>query len=219
MFACIFRLIPPPTCSPTGYCCLRLDGKDDRTTSNSVYGKKKTIKLTTIVDFGGGAGHLGMPLALLLPNCKIVVVDLNRRSIDLLIDQERRKLYAGFITSSSFGNDHYNDKPSFLCCDVEELVVIVMVMVTVMGGENKKFLAISSHFMEPFKTLLIYSIRRLHYMFVGRLQTYVFGRLVAPCCVGKLSAKAFNPDVFHAAGQNNATITYPQSDVFCKLTS
>ena len=70
----------------------------------------------------------GIPLALLLPNCKIVVVDLNRRSIDLLHDKaesvikeidseiDRQKLYADFINPSSFENDYYNDHPSFQCC-------------------------------------------------------------------------------------------------------
>ena len=39
---------------------------------------------TTIVDFGGGSGHLAIPLALLLPHCRIVVVDLSERALDLL---------------------------------------------------------------------------------------------------------------------------------------
>jgi hypothetical protein len=42
---------------------------------------------------------------------------------------------------------------------------------------------------------------------------------VAPCCVGKLSANAFNPDVYHATGQNEATVSYPQSQQFSRLLS
>ena len=37
-----------------------------------------------MVDMGGGSGHLAIPAALLHPAHRIVVIDLNRRSIDLL---------------------------------------------------------------------------------------------------------------------------------------
>lgn len=37
-----------------------------------------------IVDFAGGTGHLAVPLALLLPQCEVVCVDLKKRSLDLL---------------------------------------------------------------------------------------------------------------------------------------
>lgn len=36
-----------------------------------------------IVDFAGGSGHLGLPLALLLPRCEVVIVDLKERSLDV----------------------------------------------------------------------------------------------------------------------------------------
>lgn len=36
-----------------------------------------------IVDFAGGSGHLGLPLALLLPRCEVVIVDLKKRSLDV----------------------------------------------------------------------------------------------------------------------------------------
>jgi hypothetical protein len=39
----------------------------------------------------------------------------------------------------------------------------------------------------------------------------------APCCVGKLSTKAINPDIYNATGYNDATVKYPQSLIFCQL--
>jgi hypothetical protein len=41
--------------------------------------------------------------------------------------------------------------------------------------------------------------------------------VLAPCCVGKLSRKALNPDVFNATGRNKSAVSYPQSSLFCKL--
>ena len=38
----------------------------------------------TIVDFGGGSGHLSIPLALGRPDCRVICVDLGTRSLDLL---------------------------------------------------------------------------------------------------------------------------------------
>ncbi|KAL7564183.1 hypothetical protein ACA910_021613 [Epithemia clementina (nom. ined.)] len=38
----------------------------------------------TLVDFGGGSGHLAISLALLLPHCRIIVVELSQRSLQLL---------------------------------------------------------------------------------------------------------------------------------------
>jgi hypothetical protein len=74
------------------------------------------------------------------------------------------------------------------------------------------------------------------------------GIVVAPCCVGKLSTKAMNPDIYHATGKhisesrllygktfdlnnplmtiifltkgsNEATVSYPISSVFCELVT
>ena len=41
--------------------------------------------------------------------------------------------------------------------------------------------------------------------------------IVSPCCVGKLSQKTKNPYIFRATAQNEATITYPQSSKFCQI--
>jgi methylase of polypeptide subunit release factors len=38
----------------------------------------------TIVDFGWGSRHLSIPLALLLPNCEVIVVDLKAASLRLV---------------------------------------------------------------------------------------------------------------------------------------
>ena len=61
-----------------------------------------------IVDFAGGSGHLALPLALLLPKCEVVIVDLKERSLDvakeraalcgLLASESNLKTFCGSIT-------------------------------------------------------------------------------------------------------------------------
>lgn len=243
MIACILRLIPPSTSRPIDSCYFRLGCNDDRTTTNRVNEKKSTgTTPTTIVDFGGGSGHLGIPLALLLRNCRIVVVDLNQRSIDLLhekaatvikeieseIDPNGQKIYADLVTFSShqmisFENNRYNNNPSIRCCggssddgDNDN------------GGGGGRILdnLFTFHgpvqdFVEPFDIAIALHLcgEATDVCLRKAIDAQAAAIVVAPCCVGKLSSKAFNPDVYHATGHNHATVTYPQSDVFCRLIS
>ena len=41
--------------------------------------------------------------------------------------------------------------------------------------------------------------------------------VVSPCCVGKLKKKKRNPYIYHATAANEATISYPQSSMFCTI--
>jgi len=254
MLQCILRLIPPPNNSTnttnstssnttTDDCCscdeINPVGVGAATT-------KTTTKITTIVDFGGGSGHLGIPLALLLPNCRIVVVDLNRRSIDLLHDKaasvikeiesetdpERQKRYTtDFITtSSSFQNNKNNERynntnnPLIRCCggntcsdgddsDSDGRIRILDNLYTFCGPVQD--------FVEPFDMAIALHLcgEATDVCLRKAINAEAASIIVAPCCVGKLSKKVLNPDVYHATGQNNATVTYPQSDLFCRLIS
>lgn len=48
--------------------------------------------IARLVDFAGGTGHLALPLALLLPRCEVVLVDLKERS--LRVAKERASLHS-----------------------------------------------------------------------------------------------------------------------------
>ena len=37
-----------------------------------------------VVDFCGGSGHVGLPLAVLLPHCKVIVADINVESLEMV---------------------------------------------------------------------------------------------------------------------------------------
>jgi len=41
-----------------------------------------SFKIMRIVDFAGGSGHLALPLAFLLPNVDVVIVDLKAASLE-----------------------------------------------------------------------------------------------------------------------------------------
>lgn len=195
----------------------------------------KQNRPTTIVDFGGGSGHLGIPLALLLPHCRIIVVDFNERSIDLLhekaksvirqvgaeTDPQCQKRYSGFASeipkkstsasaldlrccgSSSHESNNNTGGGGILgnlftfCGPVEQFV-----------GEAFD-VATALHLCGEATDVCLRAA----------IKQQAAAIVVAPCCVGKLSADAFNPDVYHATGQNEATVSYPQSAQFGKILS
>ena len=180
---------------------------------------------TTIVDFGGGSGHLGIPLALLLPDCKIIVVDFNERSISLLhekaqkvieeVESEQdddRQLRYSKCVSNLPDTDLLPSQLDLACCGKQNGILGNLFTFC---GPVEKFvgepldLALALHLCGEATDVCLRTAIREHAAAI----------VVAPCCVGKLSANAFNPDVFHATGQNEATISYPQSQTFQKILS
>ena len=73
MIQCVFSLIPDH---------ILHDVDNNEEVQSSIQQKKK--RKFRIVDFAGGTGHLAVPLALLLPHCEVVCVDLKKWSLDLL---------------------------------------------------------------------------------------------------------------------------------------
>ena len=68
MIRCVLALLPEDAFGPAP--------EDERNASTRT-------SIIRIVDFAGGSGHLGLPLALLLPRCEVVIVDLKERSLDV----------------------------------------------------------------------------------------------------------------------------------------
>ena len=183
----------------------------------------ESAESTTIVDFGGGSGHLGIPLALLLPHCKIVVVDLNARSIKLLHekakvviqevtdaekqDSKKRDSYKNFAPKLATNN---TSSPSttidLKCCGSQGGVL----------GNLFTFCGPVEDFENPFDVAIALHLcgEATDVCLRKACLNKAASIIVAPCCVGKLSNNAFNPDVFHATGQNEATVSYPQSALF-----
>mmetsp|Transcript_12282 Transcript_12282/g.26040 ORF Transcript_12282/g.26040 Transcript_12282/m.26040 type:complete len:533 (+) Transcript_12282:73-1671(+) len=105
-----FNILPPAACPRLGG---RLSGRRARKKEgqlssmircvlamlpDSAFGRREeggkdaadiSSGMIRLVDFAGGSGHLALPLALLLPRCQVVMVDLKERS--LAVARERAK--------------------------------------------------------------------------------------------------------------------------------
>ncbi|CAJ1936810.1 unnamed protein product [Cylindrotheca closterium] len=169
----------------------------------------------TIVDFGGGSGHLALPLALLLPNAVVCVVDLRKHSLDLmhnkanlvveevLQSQEYRRFMRPNVHKS--GN-------TMKCCGKDGVLTNLFAWHGPVESFHERLdLGLALHLCGEATDV---ALRRAG-------DSGAMGIVVAPCCVGKLSTRAMNPDVYHATGFHQATrtISYPQSSLFCRLIS
>lgn len=171
----------------------------------------------TIVDFGGGSGHLGIPLALLLPTCRIVVVDLRKRSLDLmhqkveLVVQEigTDPVYASKYQSKSNAtmNVPGNDS-AFASCGRDGILENLFTFHGPVEQYTQSFdMALALHLCGEATDV---TLRKA-------VSVQATAIVVAPCCVGKLSQQVRNPNIYHATGQNSATVSYPQSPTFCQV--
>ncbi len=171
----------------------------------------------TIVDFGGGSGHLGIPLALLLPECRVIVVDLGKRSLDLM--HEKAELVMREIKEDSSLSIHKSKlpipswveiDPAFRCCGRDGILENLLSF----HGPVENYtgpidMALALHLCGQATDVTLRKAASVDAVAI----------ILAPCCVGKLSQQVRNPDVFHATGQNIATVSYPQSSTFCQLIS
>jgi hypothetical protein len=163
-----------------------------------------TVSQFSIVDFGGGTGHLSIPLALLLPHCQVTVVDLKAASLRLVHekamqfchddDQEEMFCYPK-------GNDlTKHDQIKRPCRGIPNLYTFHGSMEVY---DHDFDLGVSLHACGEASDLVLRACGRAGAQLV-----------VAPCCVGKLNRRVLNPYVYHATGENFPTITYPQSSAF-----
>lgn len=200
-----------------------------------------------IVDFAGGSGHLALPLSVLLPKCEIVLVDLKEASLDLAfvkakklanlnpavdIDKEEMSDPEEENISRKERNKRRkklrrkmketNDYPSVATKDPEAVTIHENVLkqsedlpnlFTYHGSiqnyaeEHGQFdIGLGLHACGEATDLVLRACGKAKANFV-----------VSPCCVGKLSQQKRNPYIYHATAANEATISYPQSSMFCTI--
>jgi hypothetical protein len=171
----------------------------------AVLGTEDQLLPFTIVDFGGGSGHLGIPLALILPQCRVIVVDLNERRLKLLHGKARHCILA----ADEDIKKALADSSPLSCRSLQPTAISNLF--TFYGPIEK--------FDEPFNMGLALhlcgeatdvALRRCGS--TERCQSLVF----APCCVGKLNLDTKNPLVYQATGSQARTVSYPQSALFCQ---
>ena len=185
-----------------------------------------------IVDFAGGTGHLGLPLALLLPNCDIIVVDLKAASLELvhekanqmvLKDVTPRSLKLVENTIDQTKKKKRRPKPHGASRDVD---------VTLHSNEIRQcqhipnlytFHGSISNYSQKYKDfdigLALHACGEATDLVLRACGVAKASFIVSPCCVGKLNRKRRNPYIYHATTGNEPTISYPQSQVYCRYVS
>jgi hypothetical protein len=162
-----------------------------------------------IIDFAGGSGHLAIPLAILLPQCQIVVVDVKMASLRL-VHEKARNLQETDNSLSVSRDDKLtypkgedvtkHEQIKRQCAGIPNLYTY--------HGSIESFqepfdIGVSLHACGEASDLVLRACGRARANFC-----------VAPCCVGKLNRQRFNPYIYHATAGNEPTVLYPQSSKF-----
>lgn len=150
-----------------------------------------------IVDFAGGTGHLAVPLALLLPKCEVVCVDLKQWSLDLL--RARVDGYFDVATNQEVSVQHEFQA-------TETLSNLYTYYGSIQSYSGTFDIGVSLHACGEASDWVLRKCIEKNACFV-----------VCSCCSGKLSRDAANPYTYHSTGRNETAIRYPQSKVFSSL--
>ena len=167
---------------------------------------------TTIVDFGGGSGHLAIPLALLLPHCRIVVVDLSERALDLLHEKAQHIPRAHHSQQTANEEPHSLKDPLISHSQIKTCSTIPNLYtfhgpVEAYNDELPVDLGIALHLCGQATDVALRKCAAAN----------ARAMVMCPCCVGKLNPTRQNPYVWQATGQNQATVQYPQSSPFAQI--
>ncbi|GAX25209.1 hypothetical protein FisN_5Lh291 [Fistulifera solaris] len=165
---------------------------------------KKVEESYTIVDFGGGSGHLSIPLALTLPQCRIICVDLSAPALTLLHEKVKEFCTATAVSFRGAASTATNNSKNLQATCIPNLFTFHG---PVQAFDSHLDMAVALHLCGEATdvALRVAAERKASAM------------VISPCCVGKLAGDGGNPYVFQASGQNHSTISYPQSNTFCQL--
>ena len=193
-------------------CVLALLPDDVIQNSNNTNTTTNNKRPFRIVDFAGGTGHLAVPLALLLPQCEIICLDLKKWSLDLL-----HKRVDGLPLDNSNGDNingsnTRNDAHKLPCCQLLDIQVSqTLPNLSTCHGAIQTY---------PHEFDIGVSLHGC-----GEASDHVLRKciqqkaswVVCSCCCGKIQQDAKNPYVFQSTGSNEKQIRYPQSKVFASL--
>lgn len=170
----------------------------------------------TIVDFGGGSGHLAIPLSLLLPSCRVIVVDLNERSLQLL-HRKAKRCSSVEPPVSSVGAEH-SSTPNINTSSDNALPPCNLQACEGIPNLFTFYGAVES-FHDPFDMgVFLHLCGEATDVALRKCGLVKAQALVcAPCCVGKLNRDKQNPYIYHATNQHTPTVKYPQSQMFCQF--
>ena len=161
----------------------------------------------TIVDFGGGSGHLSIPLALLLPTAMIITVDLKQKSLDFLHEKAGKCGAKNADGSSNTNRNSKNDlmQEEMLRGHLQETAIHNL---WTFSGDIESFPI-------PFHIgVALHVCGEATDVFLRKCHQQKAHIVAAPCCVGKLNRQKKDPYIYHATTENTPTIQYPQSHLF-----
>lgn len=172
--------------------------------------QKKADYKYTIVDFGGGSGHLGIPLALFLPSYRVIVVDLSEKRLQLLHRKAKQCSVESMDSAVGAAEERSTPNNSLSPCILEACqgVPNLFTFYGAVEAFHETFeMAVALHLCGEATDV---ALRKCGHVKAQAL-------VVAPCCVGKLSREKKNPYIFLANGTDEPTVRYPQSQIFCQF--
>jgi predicted RNA methylase len=190
-----------------------------------------SLQRIRIVDFAGGSGHLALPLAFLLPNVDVVIVDIKAASLELAhmkaeemctvhvdhtnhddLDQSRkqaknkkkRPIPPGGLGSRDVDvTQHENVLRR--CNSLKNLYTFHGSISRYIEIYNAFDIGLGLHACGEASDLILRACGKTKSNFI-----------VSPCCVGKISSDNKNSYKYWSSG-GDPEITYPQSTLFCSV--
>eukprot|EP00984_Skeletonema_dohrnii_P028404 scaffold18382_cov155-Skeletonema_dohrnii-CCMP3373.AAC.8 len=170
-------------------------------------GESKSKRKYRIVDFAGGTGHLAVPLALLLPHCEVVCVDLKKWSLDLLHRRVDGVVADGdgnedvsVLDKNTQNGQHKQPCNSSIVQVSQKVPNLSSYLGSIQSYSDDFDIGISLHACGEASDCVLRKC-------LEKKASWV----VCSCCCGKLRRDAFNPYTFQSTGGNEKEVSYPQS--------
>jgi hypothetical protein len=173
--------------------------------------KSKSTRKYRIVDFAGGTGHLAVPLALLLPQCEVVCVDLKKWSLDLLhrrVDGVEENEDGDEEEISSLLDKNTQNGQHKKPCNSNIIQVSQKV-----PNLSTYFGSIQSYADDFDIGISLHACGEASDCVLRKCLEQKASWVVCSCCCGKLRREALNPYIFQSTGGNEKEISYPQSKI------
>ncbi|KAL7537268.1 hypothetical protein ACHAXR_007698 [Thalassiosira sp. AJA248-18] len=181
------------------------DVRQQACTTADGFNAKRTSSFR-IVDFAGGTGHIAVPLALLLPHCEVVCVDLKKWSLDLLHQRVDGPFNIDVQKDKPDSNSHKLPCQSNTVHTSKALPNLSSYHGSIQTYPDKFDIGVSLHACGEASDWVLRKCLQQNASWA-----------VCSCCCGKLRREAHNPYVFQSTGENEKEIHYPQSTVFSSL--
>lgn len=154
----------------------------------------------TVIDFGGGTGHLAMPLALLRPHFTVIVVDLYKTALDLLHSKVEHCTVSAEAQEKA-QQRHAPPQPDERLRQCTHIPNLYTFSGPLQDFEGTFDIGVALHLCGELTDV---ALRKC-----GRMRARAI--VVAPCCVGKLDQSKKNPYIWQSTGSNARIVRYPQS--------